>query len=116
MTQTTTPVIITGIVHPRSAGGVARWKGETLWKLVFRLEMWRDEKGILHEEDLSLFRHSEKAEAEALASRIAAYAILTLKICYTEDDKAELLEILDDPVHDEALNRRVAHLTTSDHH
>jgi hypothetical protein len=101
-----TASIITGIVHPRGSAGGA---GITLavWTLGFELCAWRDENGKLRQTGLWLSsKEISREELRAYMDRLLPYTIIQVKVSFTEDNRATLIELLDENVTtDEELNQ-----------
>lgn len=95
--------VITGIVHPHGAGG-GRTPPATLWKLRFTLEEWRGADGVIRTTPLSVHSEWEHGAMSAAMNRINASRVVTLRVRFTGDGSAELLEVLtarlppDDPL------------------
>lgn len=97
-------VTVSGVVDAKGSAGVdIRGKG---WTLRFAFDTWRSPDGRLHSEKLSVTRTVSQDELHHLRERIYAYNLLTARVVFTGAADAELLELIDQAVSDDALVRR----------
>ena len=104
--------IVIGVVSPRNDGGGVQSAGEEHWLFSFAISPWRDSNGLIHETELIVRKDKiTQLEMRNLMSNTKALNIVKLNvkskgnISKSENQPAELLEILEIVYDDVELNR-----------
>jgi hypothetical protein len=108
--------LITGIMHPAGATGSQTPPGVD-WTLRFTLEEWRGADGTIHTTPLSVTRTTTHGETQALMDRLNSRRVISVRVRFTGENTAELLDVVDtrlaadDPLllRAELLSRPVTH-------
>jgi hypothetical protein len=108
--------LITGIMHPAGATG-SQIPPVVDWTLRFTLEEWRGADGTIHTTPLSVTRTTSHGETQALMDRLNSRRVISVRVRFTGENTAELLDVVDtrlaadDPLllRAELLSRPVTH-------
>ncbi|HEY7770924.1 MAG TPA: DUF2262 domain-containing protein [Longimicrobium sp.] len=86
--------LITGIMHPAGAAGSQTPPGAD-WTLRFTLEEWRRADGTIHTTPLSVTRTTTHNETQALMDRLNSRRVVSVRVRFTGENTAELLDVVD---------------------